>query len=153
MGIQSRGDLRPTVDRFGGLSFVLWNLAAYTWTRGELEGTGMSIRWSMFQWLTAQDIAMGLKRVFDILDMEPDVTDKPNAVKFENLESEISFQDVRFFLRAVATCTRRCVVHGTRAFDYRDCGAHRLWEKHAHGTFVASLRPKMADRSGSTGSI
>ena len=80
-----------------GLSFVLWNLAAYTWTRGELEGTGMSIRWSMFQWLTAQDIAMGLKRVFDILDMEPDVTDKPNAVKFENLESEISFQDVRFF--------------------------------------------------------
>ncbi|GIT39673.1 MAG: hypothetical protein Ct9H300mP8_08690 [Gammaproteobacteria bacterium] len=56
-----------------GLSFVLWNLAAYTWTRGELEGAGMSIRWSMFQWLTAQDIAMGLKRVFDILDMEPDV--------------------------------------------------------------------------------
>ena len=47
-------------------------------------------------WLTAQDMAMGLRRVFDILDLEPDVTDRPNARPFTRFAREIRYEDVRF---------------------------------------------------------
>ena len=39
---------------------------------------------------------MGLKRVFDILDIEPDIKDDPDAVPFKEFESEIAFENVNF---------------------------------------------------------
>jgi len=39
---------------------------------------------------------MGLRRVFDILDLQPEVVDRPGAVDFEGFYNEISFKDVRF---------------------------------------------------------
>ena len=47
-------------------------------------------------YLRAQDIAMGLNRVFDILDIEPDVTSKPNAQALGELRQEIRFENVSF---------------------------------------------------------
>jgi len=39
---------------------------------------------------------MGLSRVFDILDIEPDIEDDPDAVAFTSINREIRFQDVSF---------------------------------------------------------
>lgn len=39
---------------------------------------------------------MGLRRVFDILDIEPDVQDRPDAKAFGGLAREITFQNVSF---------------------------------------------------------
>ena len=39
---------------------------------------------------------MGLNRVFDILDIEPDVTSKPNAQALGELRQEIRFENVSF---------------------------------------------------------
>ena len=81
---------------FIGLSFVIWNLAAHQWSREEFQGAGYSLRWAMANWMIAQDIAMGLRRVFDILDLEPDVVDADDAVPFERIENEVRFENVSF---------------------------------------------------------
>ena len=52
------------------------------------------MRHVMKQWLTAQDMAMGLARVFDILDIEPDVEDKPGAQAFTTFTDQIQFSGV-----------------------------------------------------------
>lgn len=63
-----------------GVSFVAWNLASVNWTKKQYAEATTDIRAILRNWLTAQDMAMGLRRVFDILDTEPDVKDKPDAV-------------------------------------------------------------------------
>ncbi len=79
-----------------GLSFVVWNLTAFNWSKGELLASTNTMRGLMRQWLTAQDMAMGLQRVFDILDIEPGVQDTVDAVPFESVEDAIRFNNVHF---------------------------------------------------------
>ena len=79
-----------------GVSFVVWNLAAFEWTKGEFRGAANNIRRILRDWMTAQDMAMGLRRVFNILDIEPDVLDEPDAVPFEAFKQDIEFRDVSF---------------------------------------------------------
>ena len=81
---------------FVGLSFVIWNLAAHQWSRDEFQGAAARIRGAMWNWLSAQDIAMGLKRVFDILDLEPDVVDADDAVPLTRIRREVRFDNVSF---------------------------------------------------------
>ena len=81
---------------FVGLSFVIWNLTAHQWSRDEFQGAAAGIRWGMQNWMAAQDIAMGLKRVFDILDREPDVVDAEDAVPLTRFQREVRFDNVTF---------------------------------------------------------
>ena len=79
-----------------GLSFVVWNLSAYHWARERYEGIVWSFYGLMETWGYAQDLAMGLKRVFDILDLEPEVSDQTDAIPFQGFSKEIRFSDVAF---------------------------------------------------------
>ena len=79
-----------------GLSFVVWNLASFSWTRDQFHESSGDIRKLLRDWMTAQDLAMGLRRVFDILDIEPDVQDHPDAVDFDGLTQEVRFENVSF---------------------------------------------------------
>lgn len=79
-----------------GVTFIVWNLASFSYVRGEFRGSANSLRWLLRNWMTCQDMAMGLKRVFDILDIEPDIKDAPDAVPFEAFENEIAFENVNF---------------------------------------------------------
>ena len=79
-----------------GLSFLRWNLSAYQSAQEYLGASSVSIRELVDRWTRAQDIAMGLNRVFDILDIEPDVTSKPNAQALGELRQEIRFENVSF---------------------------------------------------------
>ena len=79
-----------------GVSFVVWNLAAFNWTKGEFDQASGSVRWLMRQWLQAQDLAMGLQRVFNILDIEPDIEDEVEAVPLDAIRDEIRFDRVSF---------------------------------------------------------
>lgn len=94
---------RSELETFGtelialvGVTFVVWNLAAFNYARGEFRGSANSLRWLLRNWMTCQDMAMGLKRVFDILDIEPDIKDTPNAIPFDRFHDEIKFENVRF---------------------------------------------------------
>ena len=79
-----------------GVSFVVWNLASFRWTQDQFHEATGDVRLLMRMWMTAQDMAMGLRRVFDILDIEPEVVDHPDAVPLARLEREIRFDRVRF---------------------------------------------------------
>lgn len=79
-----------------GVSFIVWNYASWDWARGQFRSSANNLRGLLRNWMTAQDIAMGLRRVFDILDLEPDIKDMPNAVPLEGFKSEIAFNDVNF---------------------------------------------------------
>ena len=79
-----------------GLSFVAWSLGAFNWGRDRFHETTNNVRHVMRQWLASQDMAMGLQRVFDILDIAPDVTNVPDAIPFETLNRSIAFEDVHF---------------------------------------------------------
>ena len=79
-----------------GLSYVVWNLATFRWAEAQFRESSGDIRGVLRGWMNAQDMAMGLRRVFDILDIEPDVADRPDAVPMTRFEREIRFDNVRF---------------------------------------------------------
>ena len=78
------------------VSWVIWNLGAFQWARTQFHTTSNNVRLFMRLWLTAQDMAMGLSRVFDILDIEPDIEDEPDAKPFIKPAREISFDNINF---------------------------------------------------------
>ena len=94
----NRGDPAFAAKLIGllGLSYVVWNLATFNWTMDQFRESSGDIRGVLRGWMTAQDMAMGLRRVFDILDIEPDVQDDPDAVPMTGFEREIRFAEVRF---------------------------------------------------------
>ena len=99
-----------------GLTFVVWNLSAYQWSRERYEGAIGLIVEIMRIWGWAQDVAMGLRRVFDILDMEPEVRDSHDAIPFQKFEQEIRFKDVVFAYspdRPVLNGINLCATPGT----------------------------------------
>lgn len=79
-----------------GLSFVRWNLSAFQWAQGELFKSSGQVRGLVRSWTSAQDMAMGLDRVFEILDIEPDVRNAEDAIAMPPFEREIRFDDVSF---------------------------------------------------------
>lgn len=79
-----------------GLSFVRWNLGAFQWARGELITGSEVVGGVLRQWTNAQDMAMGLDRVFEILDIEPDVVNARDAVQLPTVINEIRFDGVAF---------------------------------------------------------
>ena len=79
-----------------GLSFIKWNLSAYNSAQEQLGLSSVAVRDLVERWTQAQDMAMGLNRVFDILDIEPDVQNKPNASILRAFDKEIRFNNVKF---------------------------------------------------------
>lgn len=79
-----------------GLSFVVWNLSAFRWASERYEQSIWGLSWLLQLWGSVQDIAMGLKRVFDILDLEPEVDDREDAIEFVGFHREIRFENVEF---------------------------------------------------------
>ncbi len=83
-----------------GAGFTVWTLGIYNVWKGMFaSGTG-SIAGVLRTWGRAQDIAVGLDRVFELLDVEPEVTDAPDAVPLRTPHERVSFRDVSFAYRA-----------------------------------------------------
>jgi ABC-type multidrug transport system fused ATPase/permease subunit len=79
-----------------GLSFVRWNLAAFQWAQAEFFKSSNQVRGVVRQWTSAQDMAMGLDRVFEILDIEPDVMNAPDAIPMPVFSEGVVFDHVGF---------------------------------------------------------
>lgn len=79
-----------------GLSFVAWNLSAYNWAQEQIGASSVSVRNLVTLWSQAQDMAMGLDRSFDILDIEPDVKNAPDAAPMRPFRRQIRFDNVDF---------------------------------------------------------
>ena len=79
-----------------GLSFVRWNLAAFQWAQGQQFVAGGLVQGLLRQWTMAQDMAMGLERVFRILDIEPEVKSAADAIDMPQFSRELRFDHVSF---------------------------------------------------------
>lgn len=79
-----------------GLSFVSWNLSAYQYSQTQMNTANRHVSTIMGQWAQAQDMAVGLDRVFTILDIEPEVQNAPDAVPMQPFRDEIRFDHVDF---------------------------------------------------------
>ena len=83
-----------------GLSWLVWNLASFTWTRNNFRESANDLRSLLRNWMTAQDMAMGLRRVFDILDIDPEITNRDDAIPMTGFRREIRFENVSFSYEA-----------------------------------------------------
>ena len=79
-----------------GMTFVVWNLSAFRWASERFEVSIGMLGDVIKTWGWVQDVAMGLRRVFDILDLQPEVVDRPGAMDFEGFFNEIRYTDVSF---------------------------------------------------------
>jgi ABC-type multidrug transport system fused ATPase/permease subunit len=79
-----------------GYGFAVWNYGSFFMVNNRAnEGLG-SLRALMATWGKAQDMAMGLGRVFEILDLEPDVQDAADAQPLAGIEERVAFEGVTF---------------------------------------------------------
>lgn len=79
-----------------GYGYAVWNYGSfYMATARANEGLG-SIRALISTWGRAQDMAIGLGRVFEILDLEPDVQDAPGARPLTGVRQGVSFEAVTY---------------------------------------------------------
>ena len=80
--------------------FAKFNMGTYTSAR-ERMGEGLwNIEIISGAWGRLQDMAIGLDRVFDILDLQVEVQDGPDAVDMPNFEESITYEHVVFGYRS-----------------------------------------------------
>jgi len=78
------------------LGIGVWTLGVYQFFKDRFGSGARGFRSLLRTWGTGQDIAIGLDRVFELLDLEPEVSDTPDAVEMPPLASGVRFRDVRF---------------------------------------------------------
>jgi ABC-type multidrug transport system fused ATPase/permease subunit len=91
-------DAAPLVVAIGG--FKVWNLGLWEAFRGR-TGTMQTSSTGLFQlWALMQDMAIGLDRVFEVLDIDPEIKDAPDAVALPKLQHGVELQNVSFAYEA-----------------------------------------------------
>jgi ABC-type multidrug transport system fused ATPase/permease subunit len=78
------------------LGFSVWTLGGFNFFKGRNGSATQSVEFIFRNWGRAQDITIGLDRVFEVLDLEPEVVDRSDAIPLAGLEKQIRFQDVHF---------------------------------------------------------
>ena len=79
-----------------GFGFAVWNLGSFTAATGRIaDGLG-SVNALISLWGRAQDMAVGLGRVFEVLDLEPDIEDAPDARAMPPFRTAVTFRNVGF---------------------------------------------------------
>ncbi len=80
----------------GFLGFTIFNLGLFTAARARIGSGTDAIEAMLRFWGRAQDIAIGLDRSFEVLDLEPEVKDANDAVDLPPFEKQIVFRDLCF---------------------------------------------------------
>jgi ABC-type multidrug transport system fused ATPase/permease subunit len=74
----------------------VWTLGLWTSFKGRIAD-GSNASFQLFElWGRTQDVAIGLDRVFEMLDLEPEVENAPDAVPMPVFQSGIEFDQVSF---------------------------------------------------------
>ena len=81
------------------VGFAVWNLGAFQAARDRnIAIGGVSVALANL-WSLLQDIGTGLKRAFFLLDLEPEVEDRPGAKPLPQVREGVSFAHVDFAYR------------------------------------------------------
>ncbi|MGH0036642.1 MAG: ABC transporter ATP-binding protein [Myxococcota bacterium] len=76
--------------------FTAWNLGLYSYFKVRVGDATNSARDLFKTWGRIQDVTIGLDRVFEILDLEPEVQDAADAVDLESVRQGVAFRNVSF---------------------------------------------------------
>jgi len=82
-----------------GFGFAVWNLGSFTAFMTRSADGIHSLNSLLAIWGRAQDMAVGLSRVYEILDLTPDIVDAPHAVDLTSFSTGIRFDHVGFEYR------------------------------------------------------
>ncbi|MEE8245364.1 MAG: ABC transporter ATP-binding protein [Pseudomonadales bacterium] len=86
-------------DLLLGFGFALWNLGTFTAAWGRFGDGATSMEALLRVWGRAQDMAVGLGRVFEVLDLEPEIQDAADARAMAPFERQVEFDHVGFEYR------------------------------------------------------
>jgi ABC-type multidrug transport system fused ATPase/permease subunit len=94
----ARGADIPGLDAIGlgALGLATFTLATFNYAKLRFGDGASSLRQLLRTLGRAQDVAIGLDRVFELLDVEPEVQDAPGARPFTTLREGLRFEGVRF---------------------------------------------------------
>jgi ABC-type multidrug transport system fused ATPase/permease subunit len=81
---------------FGVAGAAVWTLGLFNYFKLRFGDGGAALRRAFRTWGSAQDVAIGLDRVFELLDLEPEVKNAPDAVQLAPLLTGVRFEGVRF---------------------------------------------------------
>jgi ABC-type multidrug transport system fused ATPase/permease subunit len=76
--------------------FTVWTLGLFNYCKTRFGDGADNMRLLFRTWGRTQDIAIGLDRVFELLDLEPEVRDAPDAVPLQGVREGIRYRDVAF---------------------------------------------------------
>jgi len=80
----------------GVWGFTVWNLGLYNYFKDRFGEATNVLRQLFYTWGQMQDIAIGLDRVFELLDLKPEVEDVPDATVMPPFQSAAVFRGVSF---------------------------------------------------------
>jgi ABC-type multidrug transport system fused ATPase/permease subunit len=86
--------------RVAALGFSVWTLGLFNFAKARFGDGAGSLRQLFRTWGRAQDVAIGLDRVFEVLDTEPEVKDAPDARPLPEVREGVRFRDVHFAYRS-----------------------------------------------------
>jgi ABC-type multidrug transport system fused ATPase/permease subunit len=84
---------------FAATGVATWSLGVFQFFKDRFGDGNNSVRRLFRTWAKVQDVAVGLDRVFEILDEEPEVQDAASAHDLDGVRSGIAFRDVEFQYR------------------------------------------------------
>jgi ABC-type multidrug transport system fused ATPase/permease subunit len=73
-----------------------WNIGLFNYFKLRVGDGTSSLRRLLRTWGSAQDVTIGLDRVFELLDLEPEVKEAPDAIRLTPLRRGVRFEGVRF---------------------------------------------------------
>lgn len=79
-----------------GFGFAVWNLGAQDQARARSRAAVAGASGLAGLWHRAQDMAMALARVYQILDLVPDIRDRPGVVPFSGPAPTVGVEGVSF---------------------------------------------------------
>ncbi|MEE9254590.1 MAG: ABC transporter ATP-binding protein, partial [Pseudomonadales bacterium] len=83
-------------DLLLGFGFAIWNLGTFNAALGRFGDGARSQEALLRLWGRAQDMAVGLGRVFEVLDLEPAIQDAADAVEMAPFRRAVTFEHVSF---------------------------------------------------------
>jgi ABC-type multidrug transport system fused ATPase/permease subunit len=78
------------------LGFSIWTLGLFNYFKVRFSDATSQLRQLFRTWGRTQDIAIGLDRVFELLDLEPEIQDAPDAVPLETVREGVQYREVCF---------------------------------------------------------
>jgi len=94
------GDATHAAGVFFAVGFAIWNLGAFTAARERMGNVAGGVEGLANLWSKAQEMAVGLDRAFQLLDLEPDVEEAADAVPLAPLSDSIDLRGIHFAYEA-----------------------------------------------------